>query len=216
MVKLENFNIHKLSFNTMHWSLLLGSSGLGAIVSKLISLFIEIKKGRTAASKSIVDINTIYTECMKPVLDNTDAERYLVVKVENGGGRITPGAQLFSTVIYEDYRRPLRTIMENYQRFKINKETTELLTSVVGQGSARVTCQDLEKGSSLKTALEANDITYVELFFIAQTNERLFYASIGTSSKVPNPFDNSVTRQAIEVSINNLRNIFTKYIKYIK
>lgn len=216
MVKLENFNIHKLSYNTMHWSLLLGSSGLGAIVSKLISLFIEIKKGRTAASKSIVDINTIYTECMKPVLDNTEAERYLVVKVENGGGRITPGAQLFSTVIYEDYRRPLRTIMETYQRFKINKETTELLTSVVGQGSARVITKDLEKGNSLKIALEASEIRYVELFFIAQTNERLFYASIGTSNEKLNPFDDSPSRQAIEVSINNLRNIFTKYIKYIK
>lgn len=206
----------------MDWQLLLSGSAMGSIITEGIRLYTDWRKKNKSPASSIVDLNDIYTKCMKPVLDGTPAERFLIVKIENGGGRITPGAQLFSSVIYEDYVKGRHSVMDKYQRLNTDKSTIELLIALCSQGSAKIKMSDLADDNRVKNFAAKDKITYSELYFLAQTDSKLFYCSIGTGLEFGKgvgdaaPFDEPTTRAEIELSVNNLRNIFAKYIKSMK
>lgn len=200
----------------MDWTTLLTGSAAGTIISEIVKYFRVRNRSKRAASGSMIDLNEIYNGCMKPVLDNTMVDRFLIWKVEDGGGRITPGAQLYNSVVYEDYRPPVESVLDEYQRLRVEKSTIEMLMSLCAQGSVSLVVEDLPIDNKLKTYYQRDNIVYAELYFIAQTPEKLFYCGIGTANKDNQHFDDPETRIEIDLAVNHLRNIFKKSIKYLK
>lgn len=208
------FNAKKHVILTFDWTDLLSGSVIGAVITEVGALVRKYFDKRNVPSENLKKFNEMYNKGMKPVLDNTAAERFLIWKAENGGGSLYPGAEIFVSVLYEDYRRPLHSVQENFQRWLVDKTYLQTLMDMSTNGIVKITVEGLPE-SKLKTMMQGHDIAYTEFHFLAQTKTKLFFATISTTNKV-SQYAEPHDRAQIDVSINHLRNIFKKTAKYLK
>lgn len=206
------FNIKTHTFIKMNWTELIGGAAMSAVIRAVVDVWkITRREKLKVPSETLARYTDIYNECMKPVLDNTYAMRFTISRVEDSGGPLIPGADVFVSIINEDYQRPLTPIMDLFQKWRADKHYIELLRSVCENGSVAININDLPDDSKQKRALSASGIQLTEVYFIAQTKTKLFIASISTPK---NTFEETPrSRLYIEASINRLRNIFAEYHK---
>jgi hypothetical protein len=110
------FNIKTHTFVKMNWLELIGG-GLGATVLRIIADVIKSirKERKLIPSRSLLKVKEIFTDCMKPVIDRTNAVRFTVSRIEDSGGPLVPGADLYLSIAYEDYQRPFVSIWISFK-----------------------------------------------------------------------------------------------------
>jgi hypothetical protein len=162
---------------------------------------------RRKAGDQIVKVVGIYDN-MNQVINNTAVERCLVIKAENGGGEIKPGSHLYASIVYEDFRGPLRTVKHKYQRVACDGEHMKLLMAMYVQGSARAFVETMPD-SFLKDVYKAERIHYVEFYYLHHDKEAFYYCSMVTT-KGGETFSDERFRTEIALAVNNIRNLFKK------
>lgn len=204
------FDIKNHTFIKMNWTQVIGGAAMSTVIRETFAFFRRLRKEKSRIpSNSILKVTDIYTECMKPVLDHTSADRFTVSKVEDSGGPLIPGADTFISVINEDYQRPLGPISDHFQRWRADKHYIEILRNICENGSACIEVDQMSDESPLKSIYRMQGVKYMEVFFIAQTKVKLFIATISTTKETK--FASDEDRSYIGISINNLRNIFAEY-----
>jgi hypothetical protein len=208
------FNINKYSYlKHMGWTEVLSGSAMGTVIVE-IGRYVKRKiENKNMASKSLVTLNDIYSKCMKPVLENTPIDQFLILKAENGGGNIVPGTILYLSAIYEDYRPPFKSSIEKINRSRTDKTSIEIISALCSQGSAKVITNQLPTNSKFRDLYVSEHIVQSELYFLAQRKDKIFYASLATTKT--EPLNTAQVRNEISISIDHLREIFKKSIKYL-
>lgn len=208
-VQLLPFNIKNHTFIKMNWIQLLGGAAMSTIIREGFSFVRRLKKERQKIpSNSLMRVTDIYAN-MKLVLDNTTANRFTLAKVEDSGGPLIPGSDVFVSIINEDYQKPLSSLTETFGKWRADKNYIEILRSVCENGSAQVDVDSLPEDSVLKSIYRMQGIHYTEVYFIAQTKVKLFIATVST--REAGKFESDADRSYIAISINNLRNLFRQY-----
>lgn len=203
------FNIKAHTFIKMNWTQLIGGAAMASFIREAFHFANRLRKERKKIpSNSIMKVTDIYAS-MKLALDNTTANRFTVERVEDSGGPLMPGADVFVSIINEDYQKPLKSIQDEFHRWRADKNYVEVLRSVCENGSAVVDVDQLPDDSLLKNIYRMQGIKYTEVYFIAQTKVKLFIATISTTD--PTRFASDQDRTYIALAINELRNIFAEY-----
>lgn len=205
---MQPFNIKNHTFANMNLIEFIGTGGGSIVAREVCSLLFKMWRWKKRVpSRSIIKVTDIY-ENLKLVLDNTVACRVTIAKIEDSGGPLIPGADVFVSVINEDYTKPQKPITELFQRWRADKSYIEILRSVCEQGSAKVDISKIPDESTLRSVYETGGITHTEAYFIAQTKVKLFIATISTTE--PNGFP-TADRYHIELAVNRLRKVFKEY-----
>jgi hypothetical protein len=113
---------------------------------------------------SIERIITIY-DSMKALLHEALIHRCVIFKVENGGGKIKPGVNIYMSAIHEDYDpRFVKAIKFDIQRIQLDKQYLNVLANLLANGYADIFTDKLEDGSILKTKYTDAGIKYAEYY----------------------------------------------------
>lgn len=206
------FNIKKYSF-LMDWTVIFSGS-VGVVVTQIANFVGNARKRRrlAAPSNAILKVEEIYSKCMKPILDNTPAERCAIIAVENGGQMLMPGSPIYVSVVYNDYRKPLESVVDKYQRLQCDKDYIEMLSVAMREGYVNFRTEKIPDTAMIKPLLVDHKIKYTEIHFIAQTEKKMYMLSIVTTQD--GDLQENHTRAQILLGVNSARNIFRDYIKY--
>lgn len=206
---MQTFNIKNHTFSKMNWIEFLSTGGGALILREAARLLNRMNAWKKKVpSRSIMKVTDLY-ETFKFVLDNTVACRFTIARVEDSGGPLIPGSDVYVSVTNEDYVKPQKPIADLFQRWKANKDYIEILRAVCENGSAKVDVSTLPKETTLRNVYDLSGIKHTEVYFIAQTKIKLFIATVSTDD--PNGFVKAEDKVHIEIAINKLRNIFKEF-----
>ena len=211
MIRHQVFDIRKHTFISMDWITLIGGAAGAKLIDRIWGSIAYYRRVKIAPTRTLVDVNEIYERCFKPILGHTNAERVTISKVENSGGPLTPGTELYISILNEDYSKPMQPMMDLYQRWRPDKYYLELLQAVCKNGSAIVSTDNLPDDSKLKAIYRTQQVKFAEVYFIAQTNNKLFILTVSTRSD--NGLSQETDRAGVDIGVTAIRNLFAKYYK---
>lgn len=143
---------------------------------------------------------------MTKVVRNTEVDRVVIMKAENGGGKPKVGAHIYVSAVMEVHKDPTISIVDNYQRLRTDSSYIDLLATLISKGCVKYSVSELNN-SLLKTIYSAENICYSEIYYLYATDEAIFYCSFATS-KPDTKFEASSTALAIEIAVNQITDIF--------
>lgn len=168
---------------------------IGEIVKFLNNIFITPRK-------QISKVVAVY-DSMHKILDETAVERFLIMRAHNSGGIIKPNTPLYTSVIYEDYTHPFKSVKDDYQRLAVDEEYLRMLVSLCSQKSVKVFTSDLPNGM-LKSIYEGEGVKYAEFYYLGQDKKNIYYCSCATSTSAWE--DNSYQKMTIQIQMNTIKN----------
>lgn len=182
--------------------------GAADFVIKLLSLFLD-KLIRKRNLQGVAAISRIYTAMKNVVYENLDPNiqspvfQFLILKTENGGKIIRPGAQLFLSCLYEDYRDPVGSAIR-YQRAHIDGESLEYIFSSMRREMVSYRTKDLKENSLLKLMNEVEDITYTQMYYLYDGRDAVYFCTISGMGE-EDVFQNPAVRANIRTSVDIIK-----------
>lgn len=174
-------------------------------ITAIFNFFTVFLKRRTTG-ESIKQIIGIFDE-MKFVISETDAERILVFKIENGGGIIKPGVQLYYSVIYEDFEKAkFDSTKDRFQRIHLDSEALTMLSQAIDKKSIAVDASMLPQNSMMFGIWEQQGITYSEYYHLQSTKKCVFFCSVSTTS-VTRLFASPMQHSIVSLSVEKIRQL---------
>ena len=140
------------------------------------------------------------------VITNSTADRFLILKTENGGGKPRLGSHLYASVLYESIHTPLTSVKGDYQRLLVDDIYVKMLSDI-GPGTANKLDISKMKDGILKNIYTVEQIKYSEIHYVGETDSVFLYLSIATCAE-NNTFDEPLDRVEIEIAISKVRDIF--------
>ena len=192
----------------------------GGVVVALITLggqlLMWFLKGRNSDSPVDVPIENVSTtlfdnkieiqQIIDRVINISSADRFLILKTENGGGKPRLGSHLYSSVMYESIKPPLNSVKNDYQRLLVDDIYVKMLSDIGPGAPNRLNIHQMKEGI-LKNIYRVENIEYSEVHYIGETDSAFLYLSIATSKK-DNDFHEPLDRVEIEIAISKIRGIF--------
>jgi len=176
---------------------------LAELVVKVLEMLITTIQWR-GIKNNMDRVVTIY-DSMKNTISNTEVQRFLVLKLENGGGKIKPNVNLYASVIHEDYESPFESHKQEYQRLLVDKDYLNIISTIINQGYADIFTEKLEEESMIKKLYTAEGVVYSEWYYLHSTRKAIFFCTIATSNTL-DTFDQPKHRALIDLEINKIRN----------
>jgi len=149
-------------------------------------------------------------QIMERVLDKTGAQRFLILKTENGGGKPRLGSHLYASVMYEAISNPMVSVKNDYQRLLVDNIYVKMLSDI-GPSTPNKLIRDNMKEGILKRIYTKEKVAYSEIHYLSETDNAFFYLSIATSKD--DRFNGPIDRVEIEIAISKLVNIFEKIVE---
>lgn len=147
-------------------------------------------------------IVTIYDQ-MHFILEETPVERFLILKAHNGGGVIKPNTPIYSSVLYEDYAHPFRSVKAQYQRLEADEEYLRMMVELIQKKSITLETGKIPNGL-LKNIYQAEGVKYSQLFFLGNDKKNIYYCSCATS--VEGGWENSpYEKNQIFMAVNTIK-----------
>ena len=164
-------------------------------------------KKKHAFSKTIPSVHEVYS-ILNTIKGETDSNRAIILKAENGGGRPNLGSHLKSSVLYEVFDSPLESVRKLWQNQPLDEEYIKILNKLIVTEDKKcvVEVSKLPKGSLLRENYEANNVKTSHVYEIAEREHSYLYLSINYLSN-----DNNAHARDIErACVNQLRVLFNK------
>lgn len=170
---------------------------------------------RTSTQSNIKSILAIYDE-MKRIIVNTNAERVIIFKLENGGGIIKPGAQLKASIIYEDFEKDkFESVKDRLQDVKLDSEGLNILSQCIDKKSIKIDTNSMQPVGLLYDLWRTEGVQYLEMYHLLNSRKAVFFCSIGTKEK-DEKFDTGGQHSEFSLSINKIRSLLSgKKVKII-
>lgn len=128
---------------------LLLSGGATVALIGILSKYLEHrwslvrKKQETSVSDVVNYISEIY-DVMRKCVEQTSTQRFLIFKVENGGGRPKVGAHLYVSAIMEETKAPIKSALNSYQRLLVDSHYISILSSIILDGKVSIKVDELQ------------------------------------------------------------------------
>jgi hypothetical protein len=156
-----------------------GSGSLAALIHLARDL-LRRRAGRLY-DRGYRDISSIYQN-IQGLLSDTDANRVMMLKSENGGGIPSPGCIVKSSVLYEVCDSPAKPVAQAWQLVPLDQDYASILSGVVTKGRAVIRLDDLHPQSVTHELMRASDATHSYVFRVAATPHALLYLAVQYSS----------------------------------
>lgn len=150
-------------------------------------------------------MHEVYTT-LSVMLKELGAARVLVLRSENGGGLPQPGAQLYSSVVYEAVNPPLQPIRGQWQGQQIDQEYITLLENVCHTKYVCLDTTEMVEESLLGNLYRAHGITFAEVALLQISKGHVLYLSINYDRALDK--DDPSHRESFRVGYLRLRQIF--------
>ncbi len=128
--------------------------------------------------KGLRDISDV-TDYMQDVINNTHANRFLILALSNGGGYPTAKKNMYVTVLHECNDSKVRSIKTMVQNVIADPSYVRLVARLASEVVIEMETLAMEDGF-LKRVYENDKITHSYLFYIKRTKGTTFYGSIST------------------------------------
>jgi hypothetical protein len=165
-------------------------------------------------SKSKKDFKTAYetiTELhynLDYILSETKAERALILKSENGGGKPRLDAHLYSSIIHEAFNG-LPSIKDKWQRQRIDAEYSKMLSELTNRKIYTIFTKDLQAKSILKDNYVSTGIKMSRVIEIYEDDKKYIYMSLNYL-EIPSKDDLAKEMDVIRAAVTNLQKLFKK------
>ncbi len=184
---------------------LFGATGIGTFV---IKWWLGQREKRKDISTLLAGLSNIYSK-MQQLLNETDANRFLILKAENGGGRPKIGSTINVSVLYE-VLSGLPSIKDDYQKLPVDNEYISMLADASSHGHTSLVVSEMPP-CILKDIYVAENVKYSEIHYLCETPKAFYYCSI--ASTITTNFSGAKSRNSIHLSVNNIKNIMKKLVK---
>lgn len=168
------------------------------------------KKGDDKSPSPPTIINTmeilarIYS-IMDETLDNTQFDRFLILKSENGGGIPRLGNHLYTSVIMERHTVPTKVrALDLYKKIELDRDYILMLTEIYNVGKKRFIVADMPEGL-LKRIYNSEGVKFSKVYHLYTAENAMFYCSVATKS-TDTPSENDVL--IADLNVNLISNIF--------
>ena len=142
------------------------------------------------------------------ILSETSAERALILKSENGGGKPRIDAHLYSSVIHEAFNG-LPSIKDKWQRQRIDADYSKLLSELTNRKIYTIFVEDLEDKSILKDNYISAGIKMSRVIELYEDDKKYIYMSLNYL-EIPSEESRPSEMDAIRAAVTNLKKLFRK------
>ncbi len=146
---------------------------------------------------------------LEHIRNTTTADRAVILKTENNGGRPKVGTPIYSTVMYESSNIKTPTLGQRWEKQLIDSEYATILGALLSDaaGEIIIEVEGLEKDSLLKNLYLRDGIKRSKLFFISAKENYLVYLSINMTHGEPlEAFEKDIIRE----EVSKLQKIFNR------
>lgn len=156
--------------------------------------------------RNVREIAQLYST-MQTVINDTPADRFLILMLSNGGRLINITDKKYVTILDEVHNTNAAAIINDYDRFRVDAAYLRMFSMLMQEGQLSTATREIEP-SVLRDAYEAAGITHTQLFYIGYKKRRHYFGSISTTSG--QPLIDPPTYNRIQIAINNIRRMFRK------
>ena len=127
------------------------TGGVGAALVVLLGNIIlwylaNIKSEQTGLTSNNFEGVSDFQETIDRVINGTGAQRGLMMKTENGGGKPRLGTHLYASVLYEGYKHPLNSVKNDYQRILVDDIYVKMLSDIGPSTSNKLIVSRMKDG----------------------------------------------------------------------
>ena len=188
----------------MNLSDLLNSAGVVVLVTTAGNLIAKYLERRDRYKSAIRKISEIY-DGFNRVIDDSKADRVLILKSHNGGGKPTPGTDLYVSIIHEMSTKGVEQIKQQYQRILIDDTYIRIIQQIILERTIEIRIQDLPENSFIRLTYEKDNLKWIYFFEIKGNANSYFFGSFSTKDeKGFTPGD----KLAFKLAIDKFKRIF--------
>lgn len=166
------------------------------------------RKNRDNFRKLFDDIHKVYS-LLNTVKRETYAKRVVLIGARNGGGVPTVDSDLTSSIMYEVYDYPFKSIKDQWQDQLIEKEHLSILREMYLNGEIEIKVDELDEGN-FQDALKSNDAVYVKKFLVTGTEEVLYYLSLHYDKDYNEYPDKAKNRNAVRSTLSKMERLLSE------
>lgn len=193
-----------------YWFVTLGVSlaVAGGVVKGSIELWKWHKIRKIAFSRQFERRAEVY-EIMNKILQETHAKRILVLKTTNGGGRPKSGSHIYASVLYEDFNPPFHSVVDMYQRIRVDKDYVKMLQHISHEGRRNLLISDMPP-SLLRSIYMREGVALSQVYYLSENNTSFFYCSVATDEEGMSWMASDEEQIVINLLVGRLRDFFKK------
>ena len=165
----------------------------------------------------------IYKE-MTRVIENTAAQKVLILYLHNGGSQPAVGKPLYSTALYEVNQSEMEPKIATWSKQRVDKQYTQMLVDMINSdnGSVILKTDEMEKGI-LRDVYKADGITFSRVSHLGSHNPKSFWRSkskeVGKTWYMSTVFQKTepITaqeRDVIRSAVSHISNILKEQYQY--
>ena len=174
---------------------------INTIVDTILPFIAFISK-KTFIENQLDKIVNIY-DALNTLTSNPNVHRAVVIKIENSGGLINSSTPLYSSVLQEEYKFPVKSIKQNFQRVLVDQQYIKIIIDAVKNKYTKIQIDRLSD-SLLKYIYKADNIQYSEVHFLKANKKAVYFLSIATINESFNE-DSELTLN-INLAVNKIKN----------
>ncbi|MGH1438248.1 MAG: hypothetical protein ACRBG0_27695 [Lewinella sp.] len=169
----------------------------------------DVKKGKLKKDfKTAYETVTELHYNLDYILSETGAERALILKSENGGGKPRLDAHLYSSIIHEAFNG-LPSIKDKWQRQRIDADYSKLLSELTNRKIYTIFTKDLEDKSILKDNYISAEIKMSRVIELYEDEKKYIYMSLNYL-EIPSEEERPSEMDVIRAAVTNLKKLFKK------
>lgn len=160
-----------------------------------------------ASLKDISEMNSY----MSDVVDNTQADRFLILMGHDSGNIPNPKHLYFAKAMWQKVKdkKDNDSLVRRFDSVRVDFEYINMIIELMTKGCVKLVVDEMPDGF-LKTVYKGEGIKYSEIYFLVQEkSNKIYYCSIATN-KEGERFSNPQDRSRIEIAVNHIRQIFAK------
>jgi hypothetical protein len=149
-------------------------------------------------------VSEVY-ETLNEMLVELGADRVVLLRSHNGGGKPQLGHPLFSSVEYEAWTRDLHPIRRAWNKQRVDEVYIKMLKKLDGNGCINIYLDSMENGM-LKQLYFVNHVLASKVFKIHETENDYYYLSVNFNKTTD--IDNAIMNEKCRIYVNELINLF--------
>jgi len=158
----------------------IAAGGAAALIATFMVLLARERYLHWSSRQVIRDISRLYMS-MQRVINNTHADRFLIIGLHNGGKMMKIQSKRYITIFEEFHSPNVPSIKGDYSRYQVGAEYVSMINDLIERGHITGKFGDM-KPSFLRDAYEKDGIQAHHLFYIGWMNGTHFFGSISTVS----------------------------------
>ena len=132
-------------------------------------------------SKRVIrDISRMYS-AMQRVINNTHADRFLILGLHNGGKVMRIHSKKYITIFEEFHSPNVPSIKGDYSKYQVGAQYILMVNNLIEKHSVSGRVEEMEY-SFLRDAYEKDGIKAYYLFYVGWLNGTHFFGSVSTTS----------------------------------